>query len=178
MPYLFMLCGPSGIGKSYLREKEDLKPYVSRDEIRFSILREKDAYFSKEELVRNTYVHTLAWYLANGVSVFADSTNLNPVKRQKLMLDICHEYETLRPEDKRKAIKFVTIDCVPQNIKTLSELFDMCKEHNAKRTGRSLVPEDDLLAMCKVYIRPNEYDEIWIHKNIHMEDIKDVWKPM
>lgn len=178
MPYLFMLCGPSGIGKSYLREKEDLKPYVSRDEIRFSILRENDEYFSKETLVRNTYVHTLAWYLANGVNVFADSTNLNPVKRHALMLDIRQAYKMMRHKGKRKPIKLVTIDCVPQDIKTLDELFAVCKENNAKRTGRSLVPENDLLAMCKVYVRPNEYDESWIYKNIHIEDIKNVWKPM
>lgn len=176
MPNLFMLCGPSGIGKSHLAQTEDLKPVVSRDAIRFSMLREKDEYFSKEELVRSVYVNTLAGLLANGVSVFADSTNLSPIKRQALMLDVYDEYESIVSADEAKTINFITIDCVPEDITSIDDMIALCKERNANRTGRAFVPDESIEKQCKAYVRPDPKTEMWIHKNIHIEDIKEVWE--
>ena len=49
------MVGPPAAGKSYFAKnhlvKDDTWAYVSRDEIRFSIITEEDKYFSKEKEV-------------------------------------------------------------------------------------------------------------------------------
>ena len=52
MATLYILCGPSGCGKTtwaeqFMSDDEDVR-YVSRDEIRFSLLKEGEDYFAHE----------------------------------------------------------------------------------------------------------------------------------
>ena len=63
MATLYILCGPSGCGKStwshqYIAFEDALGNdirYVSRDEIRFSIIKEEEDYFSHEKEVFKTF---------------------------------------------------------------------------------------------------------------------------
>ena len=93
---LFLLCGPSGIGKStWLKntfsEKWDKSRsvIVSRDEIRFYELRKdnlgSEHYFDKEPIVFSTFLATIASELMCGNDVYADATHLTPASRSKVI---------------------------------------------------------------------------------------------
>ena len=54
MPTLYIMCGPSGCGKTtwahnFIKEQHETNDirYVSRDEIRFSLIKEGEEYFSR-----------------------------------------------------------------------------------------------------------------------------------
>ena len=59
--------------------------YVSRDDIRFSFLKEGDDYFAKEDMVWDTFVKSINEALEMGYNVFADATHINPDSRRKLL---------------------------------------------------------------------------------------------
>ena len=61
MAILYIMCGVPGSGKStWAREHlTDNDVYVSRDDIRFSFLKEGDDYFSKEDMVWDTIVKSI-----------------------------------------------------------------------------------------------------------------------
>ena len=87
MPNLYILCGPSGCGKTtwcnaFMREN-DVR-YVSRDEIRFSMLKDDEDYFAHEVDVFKEFTGTLAQTLVDGFDVIADATHLNARSRQRL----------------------------------------------------------------------------------------------
>ena len=90
MSILYMLCGPSGCGKTTWARKytedhanEDIR-YVSRDEIRFSMLKEGEDYFAHEKEVFKRFVDTIRLNLISGFDVIADATHLNAFSRRKL----------------------------------------------------------------------------------------------
>ena len=94
MSILYILCGPSGCGKSTWRDTfitehsdQDIR-YVSRDEIRFSMLKEGEDYFSHETEVFKKFTETLAQTLIDGFDVIADATHLNANSRHKLTREI------------------------------------------------------------------------------------------
>ena len=58
---LYIMCGISGSGKSTF-VKNNLKEnevWISRDKIRFSLVKENEKYFSKENLVYKTFVEEI-----------------------------------------------------------------------------------------------------------------------
>ena len=72
MSNLYLLCGIPGSGKStWVRNhlgKYDR--HVSRDDIRFSLVKEDEEYFSKEEEVKKEYINKINKYLQDGYDVF------------------------------------------------------------------------------------------------------------
>ena len=83
MPILYILCGPSGCGKSTWANQfmndhntDDIR-YVSRDEIRFSLVGEDEDYFAHEKEVFRKFSGTIAQTLVDGFDVIADATHLN-----------------------------------------------------------------------------------------------------
>lgn len=145
MTNLYILCGLPGCGKtSWTRNKmkentssTDPKwDYVSRDEVRFSIIDEEDDYFAKEKQVFNEYIRRICEklddpYLTN---VIADATHLNEVSRNKLINAIRRN----RCKDKPLHITMVYFD-IP---------LEVCKFRNNKRLGRARVPDE---VMDKMY---------------------------
>lgn len=87
MAILYIMCGVPGSGKStWAREHlTDNDVYVSRDDIRFSFLKEGDDYFSKEDMVWDTFVKSINEALEMGYNVFADATHINAGSRRKLL---------------------------------------------------------------------------------------------
>lgn len=87
MSKLFLVMGIPGAGKStYIKKvmgENDL--YVSRDEIRFSLVAENEEYFSKEDEVFNQFVATIDEGLKENLTVWADATHLNEKARLKLL---------------------------------------------------------------------------------------------
>ena len=89
MNNLYLMVGAPSSGKSpYAREfsknhKSRIK-IVSRDAIRFSMVKDGSPYFSKEKAVFKEFVKKINDGLDNG-DVIADATHINEVSRMKLI---------------------------------------------------------------------------------------------
>lgn len=157
-PILYMLCGPSGCGKSTWarnfmieedRKEHDVR-YVSRDEIRFSMLKEGEDYFAHEKDVVRKFTGTIQATLVDGFDVIADATHLTQFSRRKLTQIIDMLYTDYH-------IIMVVFTSDPE----------VCVERNKARTGRANVPENVIRNMCRDFRVPT-YDED--------ERIIDIWE--
>ena len=83
---LYLLMGAPGSGKStWIKNHLSLTDkYVSRDEVRFSMVSEGEEYFSKENQVFKEYVKRINEGLEN-YDVFADATHITAASRNKLL---------------------------------------------------------------------------------------------
>lgn len=126
---LWIMCGVPGSGKSYFAKNslmvDDGWCYISRDDIRFSLVKENEEYFSKENQVFDIFCQNIVEACNNSHyrNVIADATHLNTSSRMKLL-------ENLN-------LNNVDIFCV--NMNTPKEI---CLSRNNHRTGRRKVPED------------------------------------
>lgn len=87
---LFMLVGLPGSGKStWIHNHENFfEPsyeIISRDQIRFSLLQNGDAYFEKEKEVWAKYVDAAIISLTLNVNTILDATHLNESSRGKIL---------------------------------------------------------------------------------------------
>lgn len=144
MNNLYVLCGIPGCGKTtWTRKKMNENTsstdpkwvYVSRDEVRFSMIKEEDDYFSKEKQVFEEFVNRLCDNLSDAwtQNVIADATHLNEISRDKLINAIRRKRPNLPLH-----ITMVYFD-IP---------LEVCKFRNAKREGHARVPND---VMDKMY---------------------------
>ena len=151
-PTLYISCGLPGSGKSTFLKANKAKDevIVSRDEIRYSILKENDAYFEHELTVYSIFIYEIGKALKQGKNVYADATHLNGRSRSKLMGRLKNNFPNLEFN-----VEFIFFD-VPIYI---------CLERNKKRTGRERVPEDAILNMAKALRKPYEFDygkHLWV----------------
>ena len=145
MNNLYVLCGIPGCGKSTWAKNcmaengriTDVQKwaYISRDEVRFSLIKEEDDYFSQEKQVFNEFVSRICANLSDPwiENVIADATHLNEISRDKLINAIRRKRPNLPLH-----ITMVYFD-IP---------LEVCKFRNAKREGRARVPND---VMDKMY---------------------------
>ena len=139
MPRLYMLCGPSGSGKSTWANSGDRQDiaYVSRDNIRLSIIKDGEDYFSHEKEVFRKFSSTIAQTLIDGFDVIADATHLNEFSRRKLT-------QAVDQYIKQYEIIYVVFDVDA----------DTCIAHNKERNGRADVPENIIRNMCRDFRMP------------------------
>lgn len=135
---LYISCGVPGSGKStFLNEvKSEEEIIVSRDEIRFSLLKEGEQYFAHEDEVFRIFCNTIAEYINKGINVYADATHLTKASRQKLLTSVLRR-------------------CKPSKICALYFRIplEVCLERNEKRRGlKTYVPQNDL---CKMFTKFN-----------------------
>lgn len=146
MNNLYILCGIPGCGKStwvknrMAENTSSTDPkwaYVSRDEVRFSMITEEDDYFSKEKQVFEEFVNRICGNLSDAwtQNVIADATHLNEISRDKLINAIRRKRPNLPLH-----ITMVYFD-IP---------LEVCKFRNDKREGRAHVPDE---VMNKMYIQ-------------------------
>ena len=164
-PTLYILCGVSACGKTtwahkFMNEDEDVR-YVSRDDIRFSLLKGDEDYFAHEKEVFKRFSNTIARTLLYGYDVIADATHLNSASRQKLTRAIDRIYK-----DYQVVYVVFTISAA------------VCKKHNMMRTGLHRVPEEVIDKMMNNFEKPNfEEDvrciEIWEMQEGNNGDISD-----
>ena len=145
MSKLYILCGPSGSGKTtwaekFMYENEDIR-YVSRDDIRYSILKEGEDYFAHEKEVFKKFVGTITETLIDGFDVIADATHLNEFSRRKLTQAI--------------DMRFTDYEIV---YVVFSTSLETCLERNSNRVGRKNVPETVIRNMFRDAKEPS-YDE-------------------
>ena len=153
---LYVMCGPAGSGKSTWYVKHLLGDpnifYVSRDEVRLSLLDEKDHYFSKEKEVFQRFIDEIQdgvnlW----GYDLVIDATHLDKWSRRKLTNAL--DDALTRPWE----IYYIVMDTP----------YEECCRRNDNRTGRANVPHDVIKEMCDkmTYPRMNEHPNIkgvWI----------------
>ena len=138
MAILYILCGPSGCGKStWAHTNMQDTMYVSRDEVRYSIVKEEEDYFAHEKEVFKEFISEIASRLKVGCNTIADATHLNEFSRRKLTqaLDMY--------------ITDYQIIYVVFNVNA-----DTCVERNKNREGRANVPENIIRNMCRDFRAP------------------------
>ena len=142
-PTLYILCGVAASGKStwafnYIKENIDRNIcYVSRDEIRFSILKDDDEYFAHEREVFDIFIRKIVAAFSDGCDVIADATHLNDKSRKKLTRAIDNQF-------KDYDIIYVIMET------SLEE----CLARNSKRSGRARVPEEAIENMYINFMPP------------------------
>lgn len=131
MSKLYIMVGAPGSGKTtWCKEhltKEDV--YISRDEIRFSLLKPQEAYFSKENQVYQLFISKIERALNEGKNVYADQTSLDESARAKLL----------------KSLQVTIIDEI--HAVWMDTPLEKCLLQNNLRTGLSKVPENSVKQM-------------------------------
>lgn len=150
---VFVTCGLPGSGKSSYVCNQIVKHggiWISRDNIRFSLLKEDDDYFEKEIEVFEEFIRQIQEAIDSDSfeDVYIDATHLNKGSRDKLLS---------RLDMSNVEFKAWLVFNVPPSI---------CKARNAKREGRAYVPEGTIDRMSAGFkwpsIREWHFNERWI----------------
>lgn len=138
--------GKSSWGRNYTNDSVE---YVSRDEIRFSLMTDNDDYFAHEKQVYKTFINKIQAGLDNPEkeTVIADATHLNVASRMKLIHRL-----NLSGDVKIIPVFFNT-------------KFDTCCKRNNLREGVAKVPSSVIRRMSYSLTDPAtddfDYTEIW-----------------
>ena len=136
MATLYVMCGIPGSGKStWIKNHTNNEILVSRDAIRFDMVKEDESYFSKEDEVWREFIHQINHYLEMGFNVFADATHINTGARRKLLKEIKGN---------------PTLEAIHINTP-----FSLCLKRNALREGRECVPESAIRRMYSQFEEPS-----------------------
>ena len=157
---VFLLCGIPGSGKSTWVKNRINKyggKHISRDEIRFSMLKEGDDYFAKENQVFKEFVRRANEAILNDkiFDVYIDATHLNKRSRNKTLNRI-------------KKANIEELNCVCFNTPV-----ELCQARNSLRSGRARVPASTIDNMFKSYAYPTA-DEGFTH--VYVVDAEGVTK--
>lgn len=148
---VFLLCGIPGSGKSTWA-RAHLSPtteWISRDNVRFSIVREDEEYFSHEEEVFDTFIAYINQTLENPKVdvIIIDATHISKGARRKVLSRI-HKQNIFE------------LNCVWFDVS-----LDTCLARNHLRTGRKRIPETAIANMYKSKTYPSKdegFDMIFI----------------
>ena len=143
---LFLMCGPAGSGKTtWVREHATpgASAHISRDRIRFNMVKEDEYYFSREDEVYMEFVRQIMKALSCEWvdEVYVDATHLTKNSREKL-------------------IKEVDNCCIPYDLIAIvvKPILEKCLFQNALRVGRERVPEKVIINMYTSYQSPLQDD--------------------
>lgn len=143
---LFLMCGVPGSGKSTFIKEQITKTtykaaYVSRDAIRFGMVKEDEEYFSKEDEVFKEFIEQINRALKMCEVVYVDATHLNEKSRNKV-LDL---------------IDLNNVDIYPIDFNISLET---CLNQNENRKGtRAYVPREVIRRMYMSYQAPTENEK-------------------
>lgn len=145
---LIVMMGPAAVGKSYfakkIQESHDDCVLVSRDKIRFALLKEDDELYAKEPEVLRQYFHNINFALQHHKYVIADALHISKRARRQLFSNV-----------RLKGVRVVGV--------WIEVPVDVALKQNAARTGRAVVPEEEIRAMFKRKCSPQEdepFDEV------------------
>ena len=146
---VFLMCGPAGSGKSTWlnkRMKSKTDVWISRDNIRFGLLKEGEDYFAHENDVKEIFYNSIADYTSSSKweNIYIDATHLNPKARNQTLWNIGKHCSVI-------AVSFE----VPAKVAI---------ERNKKRSGLARVPDNVIWNMKSRYKAPSldeGFDEIW-----------------
>ena len=150
-PILYISCGVPGSGKSTFL-KNHTKPneaIISRDEIRFNLLKDGEDYFSHENEVFDKFVDNIIYELKLGNNVYADATHLNRNSRNKLIWTI----------NAREPGLLFHIETIFFNVP-----INVCLERNEfRKDTRAYVPRGVIRRMYNQIEEPNPVKEKFKH---------------
>lgn len=165
---IWILSGAPGSGKSTWVHKNCLPNslIISRDQIRFDMLKDSDDYFKYENKVWREYIDQISCAIRNPFvdNIYLDATHLNEKSRNKVLNSLGN------------LVKNININVI---------YFDICAavccQRNALRSGRAKVPENTIINMMYRFQTPTfnekyKYNEIWridAHGNIEKEKRKN-----
>lgn len=141
---LWIMCGAPGSGKTWFAKNKLMKDsnwdYISRDEVRFSMIKDDEEYFSHENAVFNAFIGKITFALLYGNdNIIADATHLNWGSRHKLLKAL------------EKYVSLEEVDVIPV---VIYSDYKTIVARNEKRNGRACVPEDALREMFKAFSDP------------------------
>ena len=130
-----------------MKEKDEV--IISRDEIRFSMLKPGEDYFAHEHEVYMKFLQEITKNIREGRNVYADATHLNEKSRYALLSQLhhrgCNQFET---------------DAIYFNVP-----LETCLERNEYRKGTAAyVPRGQLRRMYQQFVPPRRYEgfnNIW-----------------
>lgn len=155
---LIIIMGVSGAGKSTLAKviQESHKDCViiSRDQIRFAMLKDGEDYFAHEDKVEKNYYNAISAALHTHKYVIADATQITTKSRCKL-------FSNINVPDKTKIVGvWVEVD------------ESTAIKNNSRRTGRAFVPEEVIKQMYKHKVSPRDHepfdDIIYVSKHVDL----------
>ena len=142
MSKLYLICGAPGSGKStFLKNHihKESEIIISRDKIRFSLLKDNEDYFAHEDETLNKLWTEINKALNNNYTVFVDQTSLNP-KARKYLLDHVSGYDEV-------------------NAIWMDETLETCLKRNEHRTEpRTKVPRGVVRRMFYSFVKPSYYE--------------------
>lgn len=153
---LWLMCGIPGSGKStWIRNHKNFfssnSIIISRDKIRFSLLKENDDYFSKEKEVWTQYIAEIKNALKFNEDIILDATHLNEASRGKVL----------------KALKNY-LNEVEINVIVINSGLKTAINQNNMREGREFVPESAIRRMNSSMTMPSleeGFSKIYIYNN-------------
>ena len=162
---LIMMMGPAGCGKSHLAKKiEDTHEdciIVSRDDIRFALLKPGEEYFAHEKEVERLFYQTISDMLLIHKYVIADATHVTSKSRNRFF-------------DKVK---------IPSKTKTIGVWVEAdettAQKQNETRTGLRKVPSEAISRMYKYKVSPTQdepFDDI-IYISAHTDQAISTFNP-
>lgn len=152
---LWVLCGAPGVGKStWINKHSNIFTgsweIVSRDVIRFSLLKEDDEYFSKEDEVWAEFIDWIKTSLERNDNTIVDATHLNARSRMKLLRAL------------GSSLKNIIINTI-----AFEAPLEWCIHNNNQREDRAYVPLSVLKRLYICYEQPRYeegFDNIYIIK--------------
>jgi predicted kinase len=141
---VYLMCGPAGGGKStWIREHATpgVSAHISRDRIRFSMVKEDEYYFSREKEVYMEFVRQICRALAYETKwvdeIYVDATHLTKKSREKLVRELDSFYPSY---------DLIAVIVKPE--------LEQCLAQNAQRSGREFVPETVIRNMYESFQHP------------------------
>jgi 2',3'-cyclic-nucleotide 3'-phosphodiesterase len=146
MGKLFLMCGIPGSGKStWLTTQNGV--IISRDAIRFALLKDEEDYFAHEDEVYKIFIEEIRKAMLCEPEVYVDATHLTPRSRRNIL----RELDLTQVEE---------VNCIAFDIPLEEAL-----RRNANRSGRACVPQSAIINMYKAYKLPI-YEEGFNHITI------------
>ena len=142
-----MMSGLPGSGKTTFAQKQAKLTNgicISRDDVRFSLLKEDDDYFAKENLVFATWIKQINDAIEGEEydNIYIDATHLNDKSRRKVINRLT------------KKIDFALILII------FTTPIETCIERNTKRTGRRYVSQSIIESMNESFDIYTDYKRV------------------
>ena len=153
---LYLMCGIAGAGKStwianHKQFFDGTVNVVSRDAIRFSLLKEGEDYFSKEKQCWAEYVAQAKKSILENDNTILDATHLNVFSRGRILHQL------------KDVLKDVSVNAIVIDVDAETAI-----KQNSSREGRAFVPPTAIREMKKDFVIPTldeEFDKIYIYKD-------------
>lgn len=157
-PTLIVMVGVPGSGKDYQIENSEFlyadgevkREVISRDLVRYEMVREDEEYFCREKEVFEQYILQISNALSNNKVVIANATQANYGSRKKLL----HAVDEKFGRDYNIVMYCIICD------------YETADRRNKQREGRAVVPSKAMMEMFNNFSVPNLKEDDRIEKII------------